>query len=139
MIADCFLDTNILVYAAIGRHAEPEKYARSRDVIASTHFGISGQVLSEFFVNATKKSDLPLTSEQAFNWIERLQDRPCASIDHDLITVAIKHAGRYKISYWDAAILAAAERLGAPILYTEDLSHGQHYGAVQVINPFRSH
>ena len=45
---------------------------------------------------------------------------------------------RYRISFWDACVLAAAERLGAPILYTEDLNHGQSYGSVRVDNPFRN-
>ena len=43
---------------------------------------------------------------------------------------------RYKLSYWDGAIVAAAEALGAPVLYTEDLNHGQVYGTVTAINPF---
>lgn len=136
MIADCFLDTNVLVYAAIGRYAQPSKHERSREVIASTHFGLSGQVLAEFFVNATKKSDMPLTVEEARDWIERLRDRPCAAIDHETVVRAIRHASRYRISYWDAALITCAERLGAPILYTEDLNHGQRYGSVQVVNPF---
>ena len=53
-----------------------------------------------------------------------------------LIKVAIEISWRYRISYWDGAILAAAERLGAEVLYTEDLNHGQAYGTVRVINPF---
>jgi predicted nucleic acid-binding protein len=137
MRADCFLDTNVLVYAAIGRLSEPAKYARAREVIATTHFAVSGQVLAEFFVNATKKSDVPMTAEQAHEWIDGLRDRPCAVVDFELVSEAIRHAARYRIHYWDAALIAAAERLGAPILYTEDLNHEQHYGSVQVINPFR--
>ncbi len=43
---------------------------------------------------------------------------------------------RHEISYWDGAIIAAAESLGASILYTEDLNHGQHYGSVRAVNPF---
>jgi predicted nucleic acid-binding protein len=46
-------------------------------------------------------------------------------------------AARYQTSYWDGAIVAAAERLAIPILYTEDLNHGQLYGSVRVIDPFR--
>lgn len=42
----------------------------------------------------------------------------------------------YKVSYWDGAIVCAAEVLRAPILYTEDLNDGQFYGKVQVRNPF---
>ena len=38
--------------------------------------------------------------------------------------------------YYDAALLAAAERLGAPVFYSEDLSHNQRYGSVRVVNPF---
>lgn len=44
---------------------------------------------------------------------------------------------RYKISYWDSAMIAACERLKATTLYTEDLNHGQIYGTVTVINPFK--
>jgi predicted nucleic acid-binding protein len=57
-------------------------------------------------------------------------------IDPSLIRTAIATSQRYLIAYWDGAILAAAERLGAEIVYTEDLNHGQRYGPVQVINPF---
>ena len=43
---------------------------------------------------------------------------------------------RYGVSYGDAAILAAAEALAAPVLYTEDLSHGRRYGTIRVVDPF---
>jgi predicted nucleic acid-binding protein len=43
---------------------------------------------------------------------------------------------RYKISFWDALILQAAEISGAAILYSEALASGQKYGAVRVVNPF---
>lgn len=42
---------------------------------------------------------------------------------------------RYKISFWDALILQAAESSGASILYSEDLAAGQKYGAIEVVNP----
>ena len=45
-------------------------------------------------------------------------------------------ARRHQISYWDAAILAAAEKLGAATVYSEALTHGETYGSVTVINPF---
>ena len=56
--------------------------------------------------------------------------------DYPLIVAGIETALRFGVSYWDGAIIAAAERLGAPILYTEDLNHGQRYGSVQAVNPF---
>jgi len=43
---------------------------------------------------------------------------------------------RFQVSYWDAAILAAAKRLGCPTVYSEDMNHGQDYDGVRVVNPF---
>ena len=53
-----------------------------------------------------------------------------------MVIAGIDHARRYQLSYWDGAIIAAAERLGARVLYSEDLNHGQTYGSVRVENPF---
>jgi predicted nucleic acid-binding protein len=47
------------------------------------------------------------------------------------------HEGHYRISFRDSLILAAAESAGAEILYSEDLNHGQQYGNVRILNPFR--
>jgi predicted nucleic acid-binding protein len=139
MNPDCFLDTNVLFYAAMGRFSTPQKYRRARQVMAETNFAVSGQVLQEFYVNVTKKSDKPLTTEQAIQWVNRLIDRPCAAIDHDLVVRGAEIARRYKISYWDGSIVEGAERVRAPILCTEDLNDGQFYGSVRVLNPFKTH
>jgi predicted nucleic acid-binding protein len=56
--------------------------------------------------------------------------------DYPLVIAGVETALLFEISYWDGAIIAAAERLGASTLYTEDLNHSQHYGSVQAINPF---
>ena len=61
---------------------------------------------------------------------------PFVPTDAELIQTAIELRQRFQVSYWDAAIIAAAQRLGAKTIYSEDLSHGQHYGSVQVVNPF---
>jgi predicted nucleic acid-binding protein len=54
------------------------------------------------------------------------------------VTPSIKIKQRFQISYWDAAIVGAAKRLNCGILYSEDLSEGQSYDGVRVVNPFRS-
>ena len=46
-------------------------------------------------------------------------------------------ANRHGISYWEAAILAAARMLGCDAVYSEDLNDGQSYDSALVINPFR--
>jgi len=116
MRVDGFLDTNILIYAALGREAEETKRAKAAQLILTTNFS--------------------LTPAVAYEWIEELEQQPCAAIDKALVKVAIATSWQHQISYWDAAIIAAAERLGAETLFTEDLNHGQTYGAVRVINPF---
>lgn len=137
MTVDCFLDTNVLVYAAMARFSAPAKYERARFIIAQTDFGVSAQVLQEFFVNVTRKSDQPLTVSDALDWLDRLTDRPCVSVDRELVVDAARVAERFQIHYWDGAVIAAATKLGAPVLYTEDLNHSQTYGDVRVENPFR--
>jgi predicted nucleic acid-binding protein len=94
-------------------------------------------VLQEFYTVAIRKADFRLTPAQGLEWLEKLEEFPCAPITQSLVKVAALRSIRYGISYWDGAIVAAAEALGAPILYTEDLNHGQAYGAVTAINPFR--
>ncbi len=81
----------------------------------------SAQVLQEFFVTVVKKASRPLSAEQALEWIEQLIIFPCHPIDHRLVRIAIEQSARYKISYWDAAVLSAAQALGSHTVYSEDL------------------
>jgi predicted nucleic acid-binding protein len=138
MIAEVMLDTNILVYAASRdvEHAEKQRVAMS--LIQTESLGTSGQVLQEFFVACTKKGRTPLTSDEALDWIEQLEEFPCIPIDASLVRNGAELARTFRISYWDGAVLAAAHRLQARTLYSEDLNDGQAYGSVRVVNPFRS-
>ena len=137
MSADCFLDTNILVYAAAGRGAEEAKRKRALELIESQDFCLSAQVLQEFYVTVTRKIESPLSAERALEWIEHLEAFPCLAIDNALVKVAVEISERHRISYWDGTIIAAAEGLGAHTLYSEDLNHEQRYGSVEVRDPFR--
>ncbi len=137
MKIECFLDTNVLLYAALGRRVEEAKRATATDLIGRLNFGVSTQVLQEFYTAAIgQRSGAPLSPANARQRVEDIAMQPCAIVDKELIQVAIEISWRYRINYWDGAILAAAERLGTEIVYTEDLNHGQSYGSVRVINPF---
>lgn len=136
MKIECFLDTNILIYAALGKGAEETKRAKAADLIGTGQFAISTQVLQEFYTAVIRKGETPLTPARTLEWMHELDEQPCAILDRPLIQTAIELSWRHRINYWDAAILAAAEQLEARILYTEDLNHGQSYGAVRVVNPF---
>ena len=136
MTARVFFDTNILVYAAVGAGKDEPKRKRAIELIESEDFGLSAQVLQEFYVTTVKKASRPLSAAQALEWIEQWTAFPCQAIDHQLVRIAIEQSERHKISYWDAAILVAADALGAKTVYSEDLNDGQQYGQVQVVNPF---
>lgn len=137
MIADAMLDTNVIAYAASKAREDSAKAAIALDLIATAKFGVSGQVLQEFYVTATRKMRVPLSHDEALDWIEALEEFPCVALDSSLVYQGAETANRYQISYWDGAIVAAAERLGVTTLYTEDLNHGQAYGSVRAVNPFR--
>jgi predicted nucleic acid-binding protein len=137
MSVECFLDTNILVYAVSGLEEDATKQARALDLIRTADFGISTQVLQEFYVTVTRKIQRPLVPESAVALLDEYRLFPTVNTDYPLILTAIEHSLRYGISYWDAAIIAAAEALEASVLYSEDLSHGQQFEAIRVVNPFR--
>jgi predicted nucleic acid-binding protein len=137
MTANCLLDANILVYAVSNNAFEQEKKRRALELIRSADFGVSAQVLQEFYVTATRKLKLPILPEEALAFIRPLAGFPFVPVDFELIDEGIALSKRYQISYWDGAIIAAAERLSAKILYSEDLNHQQLYGTVTVINPFK--
>ncbi len=137
MRIECFLDTNVLLYAASTRIEDRRKYETAQGLLLNTDFGTSGQVLSEFVSKLKKVLKVAPPISEVGRWIDLLSNYPIASVDAGIVRAGLAMSERYKISYWDGAILAAAEQLGAPILYTEDLNDGQTYGSVKVINPFK--
>ena len=139
-MAGLFLDTNVLLYAArnklvgIGALKRPV----ALDLIGNHEFTVSGQVLAEFYHNAIKDGPHQLPVDEADDWIDRLAFMPCVAVDRNLVKAGAALAHRYKISYWDGAIVAAAHEGDADLLYTEDLNDGQRYGSVTAINPFKT-
>jgi predicted nucleic acid-binding protein len=136
MSVDCFLDTNVLLYAVSSAEADAAKRAKALDLVRQSDFGLSAQVLQEFYVTVTRKIRKPLAPELAVALMDEYRVFPTVPTDYPLIVSAVELSLRYGISYWDGAIVAAAEALEAEVLYTEHLNHGQHYGAVRAVNPF---
>lgn len=133
-----FLDTNVLVYAIDA--GEPAKRDIARSVLASRAYGefvLSAQVLSEFYVTATRKLDSPLTETEAAEALDRFRNRPVIAIDINLVHHAVEISQSSRISYWDALIVAAAVRAGCRRLLSEDLNDSQEICSVRVENPFK--
>jgi predicted nucleic acid-binding protein len=133
-----FLDTNVLVYA-YDRYA-PLKQKKAQSLIAEgirkENLFLSVQVLGEFFNVVTRHIPKPMTIEEAEEIITTVSVLPVQEIDLAMVKRAIATLRTYKISYWDALIVSAAERAGCTVILSEDLSDGQTYNEMQVHNPF---
>ncbi len=130
-------DTNILLYAVSNQEDVAAKKVTAAATLMEPDLALSVQVLQEFYHQATRpRGPAGLTHEQAIEFLRPLGTLPTQDITVELFTSATGIRARFGVSYWDAAILAAAKLLGCEAVYSEDLSHGQNYGGVMVINPF---
>jgi predicted nucleic acid-binding protein len=136
MTADCFLDTNILLYAGSAAPADGLKSERSQNLILNTRFAISAQVIQEFIANALRKKELGLRESNIDAFLELTTLVPVLPITRELLIQSNLLRRKHKISPWDATVVAAALELGCHTLYTEDLNHGQNFNGLKVINPF---
>jgi predicted nucleic acid-binding protein len=137
MKADVFLDSNVFLYAAADVEKERAKKLVALQLIEELDFGVSVQVLGEFYDNARRKAKLAIPAAKITEILRLMRTRPLVGQTVALFDAAVGLAERYRIRYYDAAVLAAAKELGAATVYSEDLSDGQTYGGVKVINPFR--
>ena len=133
-----FVDTNILLYAASTTPEEEAKARAARSILENDDLVLSVQVLQEFYVQATRsgKPDR-LTHQHAVLLIESFVRFPVQETNWKLVQAALAAKQRFRISYWDAAIVEAARAQGCRTVLSEDLNPGQDYDGVQVIDPFR--
>jgi predicted nucleic acid-binding protein len=140
MSGKVFLDTNIFVYAY--DNDEQLKKSLARELIRTATLDgtgiVSYQVTQEFFNVALKKNSLKMRLEDAQQLLTTVF-RPLLAVHSSvaLFGEAIRLQSRYQLSWYDSLIVAAAQQSGCAILYTEDLQHGQRFGDLLVVNPFR--
>ena len=133
-----FVDTNILIYA----HdlSSGQKHTRARGLIQDLWQCAEGclsiQVLQEFYVNVMQEVARPLSPEAAALIVADLSVWQVHRPGVEDVLDAIRLQGRYRISSWDAMIIASAIQLGCQIVWSEDLNPGQVYDEVTVSSPF---
>ena len=138
MIAPVFVDANVLVYARDAN--ERIKQPRATEWLALLWREQAGrtsvQALSEFYVTVTRKVKPPLSAEDAWDDVKSfLLWRP-QPVDEELLQRAREVEQRYRLSWWDSMIVAAAQLQDCALLLTEDLHDGAAFGAVTVRSPF---
>ena len=138
MIAPTFVDTNILLY----HWDASEQVKQGRAIQWLRRLGeeragrVSFQVLAEFYVHATQKLRKPIARADAQVYVRAFYAWNPVSIDGDILDGAWRVQERFKLSWWDALIVAAAQRVGCRTLLSEDFQVGQTFGDLTVVNPF---
>jgi predicted nucleic acid-binding protein len=134
-----FVDTNVLLYAISRDRQEREKAERANAILAERDVALSVQVLQEFYVQSTRNGRRDrLTHAQGMRLVESFLRFPVLDITPAITLAATATSDRYRVSYWDAAILEAGRALGCDVVLSEDLTDGEDYGGIRVENPFRA-
>lgn len=135
-----FVDTDILIYAH--DNAGGAKHDRAKVIVERLWHERSGvvstQVLQEFCVNLRRKAGRPADLPTARRIVADYLTWHVVTNSGESILQALDIENRYGISFWDAMVVQAAETSGAAVLYSEDLSDGQLYCGVRVVNPLKA-
>ena len=133
-----FVDTNVLIYAVSPSPQEAEKRRRAQALLDHGDLCLSVQVLQEFYHQVTRPNRTdPLTASQALGFLASIDSFAVQPVTLELFRAAVSISRRFKLSYWDGAILAAARASGCDAVYSEDLSSEQDYDGIRVIDPFQ--
>jgi predicted nucleic acid-binding protein len=134
-----FLDTNILVYAY--DRSAGQKHVMAAELMEACWENENGclsiHVLQEFFVTVTRKIAAPLDPQTTRQIVADLAQWRLHTPEANDLLQAIDLQQNSQLNFWDAQVIQSAASLGCQQLQSEDLNHGQVYGGVQVVNPFR--
>ena len=132
-----FVDTNILVYAEDRDAGTKREQALDLllDCWKSGDGVVSVQVLKEFYVTVTRKLRSPMHPDQAERIVAEYLTWRVVDSDSELLRNGIRLSQSASLSLWDALIVEAALRCSCDRLYSEDLSDGQCFGQLEIVNP----
>ena len=135
-----FLDTNVFVYAI---DSSPELGAKRdiarrliREHIENESGVISIQVVQEFYQVSTRKIAVPISTEDALQFIQYISILDMVVMNLDMVVAAIHLQREHSFSFWDALILQAAKSAGCSKVISEDLQHHYRLNGLAVQNPF---
>jgi len=130
-----FFDTNLLIY--LYSEDELDKQAQILTQIKNTeNRWISTQVLNE--LSNTLRRKFKLEYADIVKVIAEIRANfEIITVQIETIELALKIAEKYRYSYYDSAIIAAALESSCTLLYSEDMQHNQIIeGQLKIINPF---
>lgn len=131
------LDTNVLVYAV--DRSDAKKNAKAVSIVQAAlrgrrDYAVSSQSLSEFANVAFRKLALP--ADSILEFLRVFNGLATILPDNEVISRGVEIKALYGLQFYDATLVAAAERAGAREIWSEDLNPGQRYGGILAVNPF---
>ncbi|MBN1907587.1 MAG: PIN domain-containing protein [Deltaproteobacteria bacterium] len=137
-----FLDTNIFIYAIDTSPKEKKRRECARELIKQHIIYETGiisiQVLQEFFQVSTHKIKIPLSIEEALEFLQYISVLQVVRPDFNMITAAIRLHKNYSVSFWDAMILQSAKSAGCKFVLSEDLQDGLRLDGMVIKNPLKT-
>jgi predicted nucleic acid-binding protein len=131
----CFIDSNVWLYA-LSTLQDARKHAIANQLLRSTGFMISTQVINEVCRNLIKKASF---SDAQIKGVITAFYKRCDVVrfDQSIFLGAVSVREHYQISFWDSLIVASALNAEAEFLYSEDMQDGLLIQErLTIINPF---
>lgn len=136
MTVPVFVDANVFLYARDLDEVRKRPLARAwleylwREALGRT----SIQVLSEYYVNLKRKG--ARAEADAWDDVRMYLAWNPREIDEDVFLRGREVEQRYRLSWWDSLVVAAAQLQDCGVLLTEDLRDGAVFGTVTIRSPF---
>lgn len=133
----CFVDTNVMLYLKDPQDTRKQTIAQNwvaalaaRDLLV-----ISPQVMNEFAYNILRKFPHVARDELA-NFLFAMQPWCKAPLTAATCLDGLSLHARYRFSFFDSTLIAAALAYGCDVFLSEDLAGGQQIGDLTILNPF---
>ncbi len=133
-----FVDTSVLVHAhdldsglkrAIAEHVLKQLWQDETGVLST-------QVLQEFYAALTGGIASPVPRRAARELIHAYSAWPVITLDAADVLAASDFEERYRVSFRDALIVAAARKSGATLLLSDVLQPNRPLTGLELQNPF---
>ncbi|HYL38544.1 MAG TPA: PIN domain-containing protein [Bryobacteraceae bacterium] len=133
-----FVDSNVILYTYDTKNAAKRERAEAwlEWLWEETACCLSWQVLQEFYWNAVQK--LRAEPRKVREHIVLLAQLKPPEVTLGLLERAWFWTDQARLAFWDAMIVATAERTHCRWLLSEDFQSGRRFGSVTVLNPFES-
>jgi predicted nucleic acid-binding protein len=133
----CFIDTNVMLYLNDSRDQQKQATARAWISALAEHdlIVISPQVMNEFAYNVLRKFP-EVTQAQLQRFLMAMMPWCKATMTSQTSLDALAVHVRYRFSFFDSTMIAAALAYGCDVFLTEDLASGQRIGDLTILNPF---